>query len=285
MQPSGQFDTGADAGRRAAPNRPRRLRVRFFAARALVAVLLAAFIALLALSLPTQAQGHSEVTISADKTSAVLKGDDVTYTLTRTGSTTAALPVTVALTQTGDFLAAADLARTVTIAAGQSTQTFTVAATSFQDFAPGATAEGGTLTAAVQAGTGYVLGTPDSVDVTIIVALTVGFEMASYSVAEEAGPLAVKLVARTGAGALAPDADVFISFSTAELDPLEARIVHDYGSVSTTVLFAPSDFSADGSVFKAEQTASVTIVDDEIDEQAERFAVLLDITPGLASRV
>ena len=222
-----------------------------------------------------------EVTIEADKTSAVLKGDDLTYTVTRTGSTTDDLPVTLALTQTGDFLAAADLARTVTIAAGQSTQTFTVAATSFQDFAPGATAEGGTLTAAVQAGTGYVLGTPDSVDVTIIVALTVGFEMASYSVAEEAGPLAVKLVARTGAGALAPDADFFISFSTAELDPLEARIVHDYGSVSTTVLFAPSDFSADGSVFKAEQTVSVVIVDDEIDEQAERFAVLLDITPGL----
>ena len=222
-----------------------------------------------------------EVTISADKSSAVLKGDGITYTVTRTGSTTDDLPVTLALTQTGDFLAAADLARTVTIAAGQSTQTLTVAATSFQDFAPGSTAEGGTLTAAVQAGTGYVLGTPDSVDVTIIVALTVGFEMASYSVAEEAGPLAVKLVARTGAGALAPDADFFISFSTAELDPLEARIVHDYGSVSTTVLFAPSDFSADGSVFKAEQTVSVVIVDDEIDEQAERFAVLLDITPGL----
>ena len=166
MQPRGQFDTGADAGRRAAPGRPRRLRVRFFAARALVAVLLAAFIALLALSLPTQAQGLPEVTIEADKTSAVLKGDDITYTLTRTdGPTTAALPVTVALTQTEDFLAASELTKTVTIAAGQSTQTFTFAATSFQDFAPGTTVEGGTLTAAVQAGTGYVPGTPDSVDV------------------------------------------------------------------------------------------------------------------------
>ena len=222
------------------------------------------------------------VTISADTTSAVLKGDDITYTLTRTtGLTTAALPVTVALTQTGDFLAASELTKTVTIAAGQSTQTFTVVAAIFQDFAPGATVEGGTLTAAVQAGTGYVPGTPDSVDVTIVVRLTVGFEMASYSIAEEAGSLAVKLVARTGAGALAPDADVVISFYTAELDPLEARIVQDYESVSVTVTFAPSDFSADGSVFKAEKTASVTIVDNTIDEQAERFAVLLDIIPGL----
>ena len=222
------------------------------------------------------------VTISADTTSAVLKGDDITYTLTRTtGLTTAALPVTVALTQTGDFLAASELTKTVTIAAGQSTQTFTVAAAIFQDFAPGATVEGGTLTAAVQAGTGYVPGTPDSVDVTIVVRLTVGFEMASYSIAEEAGSLAVKLVARTGAGALAPDMDVIISFFTAELDPQEARIVQDYESVSVTVTFAPSDFSADGSVFKAEKTESVTIVDNTIDEQAERFAVLLDITPGL----
>ena len=222
------------------------------------------------------------VTIAVDKTSAVLKGDDITYTVTRTGSTTDALPVTVALTQTGDFLAASELTKTITIAAGQSTQTFTVAAAIFQDFAPGATVEGGTLTAAVLGGTGYVPGTPDSVDVAIVVRLTVGFEMASYSIAEEAGSLAVKLVARTGAGALAPDADVVISFYTAELDPLEARIVHDYESVSVTVTFAPSDFSADGSVFKAEKTASVVIVNDEIDEQSEGFAVLLDITPGLA---
>ena len=220
------------------------------------------------------------VTISADKTSAVLKGDDITYTVTRTGLTTDDLPVTVALTQTGDFLAAADLTKTVTIDAGQSAKTFTVEAAIFQDFAPGATVEGGTLTAAVQPGTDYVPGTPASVDVDIVVALTFGFEMASYSIAEEAGSLAVKLVARTGAGALAPDADVVISFYTAELDPLEARIVHDYESVSATVTFAPSDFTADGSVFKAEQTASVTIVDNTIDEQAERFALLLDITPG-----
>ena len=104
--------------------------------------------------------------------------------------------------------------------------------------------------------------------------------MASYSIAEEAGSLAVKLVARTGAGALTPDTDLVISFFTAELDPLEARIVQDYESVSATVTFAPSDFTADGSVFRAEKTVSVTIVDNTIDEQAERFALLLDITPG-----
>ena len=118
----------------------------------------------------------------------------------------------------------------------------------------------------------------------IVVGLTIGFEMASYSVAEEAGSLAVKVVARTGSGAATPDASAFVSFSTTELDPLEARITQDYEPVSQIVIFAPSDFSVDGSVFKAEQTVSITIVDNAIDEQAERFGVLLDMAPGLPRR-
>ena len=59
MQPRGQSDTGVDAGRRATPGRPGRLRVRSLAARSLAAVLLAAFVALLAL--PQQAQTATEV--------------------------------------------------------------------------------------------------------------------------------------------------------------------------------------------------------------------------------
>ena len=224
------------------------------------------------------------VTISADKTSAVLKGDDITYTLTRTGSTTAALDVTVALTQTGDFLAAADLTKMVTIDAGQSENTFTVAATSFEHFALGATIAGGTLTATVQAGTGYGPGTPASVDVSIVVALTVGFDMASYSVAEEAGSLTVKLVAQTGAGAVTPDASAFVSVSTRQLNPPEAAVNLDYVAFNEVVTFAPSDFSADGSVFKAEKTFGVTILDDAIDEPGKRFNVFLQQAPGLARK-
>ena len=65
------------------------------------------------------------VSISADKTTAVYREDTITYTLTRTGSTTAALPVSVTLTQTKNFLLATALSKTVTIPAGQSTETFT----------------------------------------------------------------------------------------------------------------------------------------------------------------
>ena len=106
----------------------------------------------------TTAEATPTVSISADKTTAVFREDDITYTLTRSGSTTAALPVMVTLTQTKDFLATTELSKTVTIAAGQSTETLTVAASSFQHFAAGTMVEAGTLTAAVQDGADYDLG-------------------------------------------------------------------------------------------------------------------------------
>ena len=148
------------------------------------------------------------VTISADKTSAVFKEDDITYTVTRTGSTTAALPVTVRLTQTEDFLAATELtSKTVTIGAGQSTATFTVAASSFQHFAAGTKVVGGTLTATVQDGSAYDPGTTDSVEVDIAIGVMIGFEMAAYSVGEATGPVKVKVIAHTGPGAGQPTSE------------------------------------------------------------------------------
>ena len=127
-----------------------------------------------AVSTPIRVRGTVDVatptvSISADKTTAVFKEDGITYTLTRTGSTTAALDVSISLSQPDgkDFLLAADLPQTVTIAAGQSTNTFTIAASSFQHFAAGTKVEGGTLTATVEdedgPGGDYDLGTTDSV--------------------------------------------------------------------------------------------------------------------------
>ena len=145
------------------------------------------------------------VSISADKTSAVFKEDGITYTLTRSGSTTAAMDVSVTLTQTKDFLATTELSKTVTIAAGQSAGTFTVAASSFQHFAAGTLVEGGTLTAEIVDGTDYDLGATSSVDVAIVIGVTVRFEMASYTIGEAGGTLSFKLIARTGARRAAAD--------------------------------------------------------------------------------
>ena len=171
-----------------------------------------------AVSTPIRVRGTVDVatptvSISADKTTAVFKEDGITYTLTRTGSTTAALDVSISLSQPDgkDFLLAADLPQTVTIAAGQSTNTFTIAASSFQHFAAGTMVEAGTLTAVVEdedgPGGDYDLGTPFSVNVAIVIGATVRIELASNSVAEAAGTLSVKVIARTGPGAPRPTSD------------------------------------------------------------------------------
>ena len=144
------------------------------------------------------------VFIFADKTSAVFKEDSITYTLTRTGATTNAMTVAVTLTQDKDYLATADLTKSVAIPAGQTTMTFTVAASSFQHFAAGTQVTSGTLTATVVNGADYDLGTPTSDDVAIVIGPTIRIEQAVHSVGEAAGTLTDTLVARTGAGASRP---------------------------------------------------------------------------------
>ena len=216
----------------------------------------------------TTAEATPTVSISADKTSAVFKEDEITYTLTRSGSTTAAMDVTVTLTQTKDFLATTELSKTVTISAGQTTETFTVEATSFQHFAAGTTVGGGTLTATVQDGTDYDLGTPSSVDVAIVIGVMVRFEMASYSVGEAGGPLSVKLIARTGAGAPRPTSEtglIYLSSNTGTANNTDFMFQND------TLNLLHGGFSADGGQWKSNYTMTVQITDDGLDEDDETF--------------
>ena len=217
----------------------------------------------------TTAEATPTVTISADKTSAVFKEDGITYTLTRSGSTTAVLPVEVTLTQTKDFLATTALSKTVSIAAGQSTETFTVAASSFEHFAAGTMVEGGTLTAAVQDGADYDLGTPASVDVSIDIGVTVRFEMASYTIGEAGGTLSFKLIARTGAGAPQPTSGTgAIGLSS---NNGSATNNTDFVFPNDTLDLLPGAFSADGLRWKAEYTLTVPITNDALDEDSESF--------------
>ena len=226
----------------------------------------------------TTAEATPTVSISADKTSAVFKEDGITYTLTRSGSTTAALPVTLTQTQTKDFLAAAELSKTVTIAAGQSTMTFTVAASSFQQFAAGTQVEGGTLTAAVQDATAYDLGTPSSVDVSIVIGAMFRFEQASYSVGEAAGTLAFTVIARTGAGAPRPSS----ATSTAAVSSNNGSATKntDFAFPDDALGFEPGAFSADGVRWKAEHTFTVSITNDALDEDNESFSLKLEYQAG-----
>ncbi len=221
------------------------------------------------------------VSISADNTTAVFKEDGITYTLTRTGSTTAALDVSVFLAQTKDFLLAADLTKTVTIAVGQSTKTFTVAASSFQNFAAGTRVEAGTLTATVQDGTDYDLGTQFAVDVAIVIGVMVRLDMASYTVGEATGTLSFKLIARTGPGAPQPSSAT--SFIEVVTENGTASKDTDFAFTNLSKVFVAADFSADGGVWKAEEPYTVSITNDDLDEDAETFNLAVRHATGAVS--
>ena len=242
-----------------------------------------------AVSTPIRVRGTVDVatptvSISADKTTAVFKEDGITYTLTRTGSTTAALDVSISLSQPDgkDFLLAADLPQTVTIAAGQSTNTFTIAASSFQHFAAGTMVEAGTLTAVVEdedgPGGDYDLGTPFSVNVAIVIGATVRIELASNSVAEAAGTLSVKVIARTGPGAPQPTSSTSsLTFSSVDDTAVNGM---DYNFSGAGEQFFPSEFSMTSGVWQAEDSFDLTITNDEDDEDDESFILKLEYHLG-----
>ncbi len=230
----------------------------------------------------TAATGTTVVTIAADAPTAIYNEIGASFTVTRTGATTNPLDVVVALTQTRLFLDAGDLLKTVTIAAGSSSKTLSFSAGDLL-LPASETRESGTLTATVQAGTGYNPGTTATASVDVVVALTVSFDELSYRVDEGVGMLQVMLVARTGVGAPAP-ASAWFSVSSAELNPPEAISSEDYGSLSVTVQIPASAYVADGNVFRAEVPVEVEILDDARDEPDERFHLQLQITPGLLRR-
>ena len=222
----------------------------------------------------TNAAATPTVSISADKMTAVFKEDAIVYTLTRSGSTTGALAVSVTLTQTKSFLLAADLTKTVTIAANQSTKTFTVAASRFQHFAAGTAVEAGTLTATVQDVLGYDLGTEFAVDVAIVIGMTVRLDMASYSVGEADGTLSFEVIARTGAGAPQPSA----ATGSVNVFTEDGSANHgiDIAFTDAAQNFQPGEFSADGGEWQAVSMYDVSITNDALDEDDETFNLVIE---------
>ena len=278
----------------AEPGRPGRSRIRSLATRGLAVVFLVAFAALLALPQQAQAQAVPVVTIEADQTSVMYRdnGDadndmvtdgTVSFTLTRTGVTTADLMVDVTLTQDRPFLESADLSKQVTFLTGSATTVLTFLAAEFPGFPVGEVVASGNLRARVAAGTGYAVGTPATASVSIVIALTVGFDMDDYSITEESGSLQIKLVARTGEDAPKPTTVIYVSVSTQHATPADATSPADYGGVSTVVSIPVANYMVDGSAFKAEVTVAVpiVIVNDEVVEGDEAFEIRLEITSGL----
>ena len=98
------------------------------------------------------------VTISANTTS-VTEGTAATFTITATPAPTTAITVNVNITETGNVLSGTPHS-TVTISAGQTTLTVATDDDNVDE-------EASAITAVLQAGTGYTLGTPSSASVTV----------------------------------------------------------------------------------------------------------------------
>ena len=103
---------------------------------------------------------QQEVTISAG-TTPVTEGTSATFTITASSAPTSALTVNVNVTQTGDVISGT-ASSTVTIDANQTSATLTVAT---DDDAADET--NGVVTAEVQSGTGYTVGSTSSASVTV----------------------------------------------------------------------------------------------------------------------
>ena len=239
----------------------------------LTAALLLGFAALFT----TPAQAQPIVSITADQTNAVFMRDNVSFTVSRTGSTTEELDVAVTLTQDKNFLEASLLSKTVTIPANATGATLHIYSSEF-GFAAGNAVGKGRLTATVQDGTDYDVGTSSSAGVDIIVALTFGFEFDTYMVGEADGTLSVKVIARTGEDAAVPTVNSSVTVLSRRGG---AEVNVDYVAFSATLRFEPGDFVATGSVFKAEKTLTVTILDDGNDDDNETFGLELGAHPGL----
>ena len=226
------------------------------------------------------------VTIAADHEAFTAQLDLVTFTLTRVGRTAAALDVAVALTQDGDLLGSEYLAHTVTFEAGAATAKLRIGGPLFA----GTTVTGeATLTATVQAGSGYVPGSPASASTQIRVAdpaVTVWIEETAYTFDEGVGADAiVAVILRTATGVPVPHELISVSFSLKTLSGQTAEVSLDYTPLAVLILAQPTDFTADGAVFIARKEVTLTIVDDALDEPDETLTVVLERSPGMPEAV
>ena len=213
-----------------------------------------------------------EVTIAADHEAFTAEIDDVTFTLTRTEDPAAALTVGVALTQDQDLLLSEDLAQNVTFGAGEATATLQLP---LDLFVGHTVTEETTLTATVQAGRGYVPGSPNTASTRIVVtdpAVTASIEATAYTFAEGADAT-VTVIVRTATGVPSPNRSIPLAL-TFYYTGLAGSNDLAVGNVWFEV--EPSDFTPDGAEFIARKEVTLPIVDDALDEPDETLTMRLD---------
>ena len=219
----------------------------------------------------------TEVTIAADQPAFIGRLDWVTFTLTRTGDAAAALDVAVALTQDLALLASENLTQTVTFGAGNATATLTL-----YDFYFQTVTQEATLTATVEAGSGYAPGSPNTASTRIVSAdpaVTASIEQTAYTFAEDATDATVAVILRTATGVPSPNTDINVSLSLKNI-PGQAQVDVDFEALGRQLRFRPSDFTWDGAAFTARQEVMLAIVDDLFDEPDETLTLALERAAG-----
>ena len=178
--------------------------------------------------------------------------------------------------------------RTVTFNAGNSTVNLFLATSGFSSAASGS----GTLTATVKAGTGYVVGTTGSANVSLSAvsgaAMTVRLNAASYSFDEDAAASGRQLtvVAQMAQGLPAPAESITVLLSSqASSGSNAATSGTDFTALSAQVPIVPSAFSLERGRQVARVTQALAITDDSAAEADETLIVTLRGGLGTPSKV
>ena len=135
----------------------------------------------------------------------------------------------------------------------------------------------GRLTATVQDGDEFDLGSAASASVDFVVAdpaVIVRLQQSSYSFLENAGTVTVNVVAETAAGVPQP--------TSLSIGPLLARVASgtavsggDYTFQNTNVIFQASDYVASGGRFVATRALSLPLINDTTSEGDETLSIIL----------
>ncbi|MDE0386125.1 MAG: choice-of-anchor D domain-containing protein [Defluviicoccus sp.] len=213
------------------------------------------------------------VAVAADADS-VAEGMVAAFTLTRNGDVTETLTVGVAVSEDGAMLAGSPPG-SVTFEAGSATASLSLAT---EDDAVSEAHSVVTVTVVADSAdpATYVPGTPGAASVTVtdndVNEFTIAFGAASYSVAEDEGPLTagIAFVSAIGRPPTGP-----LSVTVATRDG-SARAGQDFTARSVTVEVRPGDFDATG---RATQALSIPILDDADYEGPETFDLDLS-SPG-----
>ena len=213
------------------------------------------------------------LTIAAGQESYTFGIDDVVFTVTRNGTAEGEISGAVTLAQDETFLGTGFLRRTFSIASGETSTNIEIFSPFFEDDAP----RSGNLTATIEAGDGYAVGTPGSATVRMVVAdpaVTVRPERAAYRFAEGVGEATIAFVART-APDVPPPGGTFAVQVFSDHTSGTATVGDDYEFLRTNVVFGTDDFAAKDGFWEARKKVALTILDDDATEADETIELRL----------